>query len=166
MGSTSSHTSEMTLALSRGLCLSPPCVPKRGVRCCHHPSGPWRTSRVIPALFNPSHVGCGGLRKLQWDIPTSGVEFDGGEFGFWGLSAAPHEQSLRCDPTWPRTLGCPGGSALAPRALVGSGMCGDIPIPACRAGFSTRQRREELPNPPPEVQSSTTRLFWTQKKQP
>lgn len=116
MGSSSSHTSEMTLALSRGLCLSPPCVPKCGVRCCHHPSGPWRTSRVIPALFNPSHVGCGGLRKLQWDIPPSGVEFDGGEFGFWGLPAAPHEQSLRCDPTWPRS----GEQLPSPHTLWGA----------------------------------------------
>lgn len=82
----------------------------------HHPSGPRRTSRVIPALFNPSHVGCGGLRKLQWDVPTSGVEFDGGEFGFWGLPAAPHEQSLRCDPTWPRS----GEQLPSPHTLWGA----------------------------------------------
>lgn len=68
----------------------------------------------LPYLTLPSWGG--RLRKLQWDVPTSRVEFDVVEFGFWGLSAAPHEQSLRSDPTWPRS----GEQLPSPHTLWGA----------------------------------------------
>lgn len=84
-----------------------------------------------------------GLRELQWDLPNSGLGFDGAGFGFWDLcflgslyfgifgswdlSAAPHEQSLRCGLSWPHILGCPRGPTLTLFTFVGSGMCGAAP---------------------------------------